>query len=61
MAPAGLVTGGRRAQGRGRLRYPGRWVGLLVLIGLGMVVVLVWGDDLRPHVHAFLSNVLRRI
>lgn len=55
------MTGGRRAQGRGRLRHPGRWVGLLVLIGLGMVVVLVWGGDLRPHVHAFLSNVLRRI
>jgi hypothetical protein len=48
-------------QGRGPLRHPVRWVGLLVLTGLGMVVVVVWGDELRPHVHAFLSNVLRRI
>lgn len=61
MAPAALLTRGRRVDGRGPLRHPGHWVGLLVLIGLGMVVVVVWGDDLRPHVHAFLSNVLRRI
>lgn len=47
--------------GRGPVRHPGRWVGLLVLTGLGIAVVVVWGDDWRPHVHAFLSNVLRRI
>ena len=61
MAPAGVLTGSRGVEGRGPLRHPGRWVGLLVLTGLGMVVVVVWGDELRPHVHAFLSNVLRRI
>lgn len=37
----------------------GRWLGLLALVGAGMVVVLVWGDDLRPEVHAFLRGVAR--
>lgn len=36
-----------------------RWLGLLALVGLGVVVVLVWGDDLRDDVHAVLQNVLR--
>ncbi|WP_158609750.1 hypothetical protein [Cellulomonas triticagri] len=38
-----------------------RWVGLLVLVGAGTAVVAVWGDDLRPEVHAFLQNVARRL
>ncbi|WP_168216836.1 hypothetical protein [Cellulomonas sp. Y8] len=40
------------------------WVGLvlmLLLVAAGMVVVAVWGDDLRPAVHAFLQNVARRL
>ncbi len=34
---------------------------MLLLVAAGMVVVLVWGDDLRPAVHAFLQNAARRL
>lgn len=45
----------------GRFEHPGRWVTLGVLVLAGMVVVGVWGDELRPGVHAFLQNVARRL
>lgn len=45
----------------GRTGHPGRWVALGVLVVAGIVVVAVWGDDLRPAVHAFLQNVARRL
>ncbi|HYQ74100.1 hypothetical protein [Cellulomonas sp.] len=45
-----------RSPARGR-----RWVVLGVLVLAGMVVVALWGDDLRPAVHAFLQNAARRL
>ena len=45
----------------GRRWHAGRWLALGVLVLAGIVVVAVWGDDLRPAVHAFLQNAARRL